>query len=71
MARHAGQMAGPARLAKAGDGVIVAVPEEQHRPTQIANRNQQDYDDRPAWFEIMRGLEVLASLPQPPGKFPS
>jgi hypothetical protein len=38
---------------------------------QIANRNLQDYDDRPAWFEIMRGLEVLASPPQPPGKFPS
>jgi hypothetical protein len=64
-------MAGPARLAKAkaGDGVIVAVPD---------NIGRSDREPQPAGlrrparlFEIMRGLEVLASPPQPPGKFPS
>jgi hypothetical protein len=50
--------------AEAGDGVIVAVPDNTGR-YQIADLNQQDYDDRPAWFEVMRALEVLAQLPLP------
>jgi hypothetical protein len=48
--------------AEAGPGVTVAVPDNTGH-YQVADLNQQDYDDRPGWFEVMRALEVLAQLP--------
>ena len=44
--------------AQAAPGVTVAVPDNTGR-YQVAESNQRDYQDRPAWFEIMRGIEVL------------